>query len=79
VRVVTDSAGFEPAKVTIAVGGTVTWYNPEHEVHNITSDDGLFEADISGEATYEFTFDKAGTYQYHDKDNPTRVGTIIVV
>lgn len=84
------SSGFSPRSVTIKVGDTVRWTNnsgsraypapvfhPTHRAYaGIWDDDGTGQ--IANGQTYSFTFDTAGTYQYHDHLRPERTGTVIV-
>ena len=65
---------FEPRRVDIAVGDTVTWVNEEAMEHNImTYPDGYpegaegFESPFLEKAgeTWSYTFDREGVYEYH--------------
>lgn len=79
-------AGFEPQTITIKVGTKVTWVNKSGETATINSDPhpthtlwpflnlGRFEDGASVSAT----FDKAGTYTYHNHLNPSQTGTVVV-
>ena len=40
--------------------------------------DGLFDQKVEFEKTFEFTFDKAGTYKYFCAIHPGMVGTVVV-
>ena len=69
---------FKPESVTIDVGTTVTWSQKDPGAHTVTSGtveqgtggvtakpDGTFDSgDIATGDTFEFTFDRAGTYSY---------------
>ena len=63
---VTDS-GFNPASVTVPVGGTVTWTDSGANVHTATSTGGIqtpFDSGgLSAGQAYSFTFTVPGTYQ----------------
>ena len=74
-----------PYEATVAVGATVTWSNDDTAAHTVTSgsvnagptgifDSGLFMAG----ATFEFTFDEAGTYDYFCMVHPWMTGIIHV-
>jgi plastocyanin len=75
---------FEPKKLTVTEGTSVTWNNSEG-VHTVKSDTGLFISKTlnAGEKfTYQFT--KAGTYPYHctfhgASGGERMAGTIVVV
>lgn len=81
------SDGFNPTTVTIKEGEMVTWMNSDSSSHTVNSDThpshtlfpilntvGLVK---SGEKK-SLTFDKTGTYTYHDHLNSSLKGTIIV-
>jgi plastocyanin len=55
---------FRPATVTIAQGGTVTWYNDHSEPHTASGAGGINSGDLDRDERYSHTFDKAGTYDY---------------
>ena len=74
-----------PYEVTVAQGATVTWSNDDSAAHTVTSgtvdagvtsvfDSGLFMAG----ATYEFTFDETGTFDYFCMVHPWMTGVIKV-
>lgn len=61
---------FEPASITVSVGGTVNWYWPVGSAgHNIVPDDGNAPATSGAPAAYpkflSFTFANPGVYRYH--------------
>lgn len=77
---------FIPSKVTVPVGTTVTWSNTDVVAHTVTSgsaelgltelfDTGIFMAD----ATFEYTFEEAGTYDYFCIVHPWMVGMVDVI
>ncbi len=71
---------FQPASLTVGVGGTVTWANNDGDEHTVTANDGLFDSGIfGGGATYSRTFGSAGTYAYFCIIHPDMTGTITVV
>ena len=74
-----------PYEAIVATGTTVTWSNDDTAAHTVTSgsisagttgvfDSGLF---MSG-ATFEFTFEDAGTYDYFCMVHPWMTGIIKV-
>lgn len=79
-------AGFEPGTITVKVGTKVTWVNKSGETATVTSavhpthllypflNLGTFN---DGESL-SVTFDKAGTYKYHNHLNPGQTGEVVV-
>jgi plastocyanin len=72
------SSSFTPAQLTIEVGETVTWNNTDSMLHTVTSDDGLFDANVQPGSSFTYTFDTAGTYAYVCTIHPGMTGTIVV-
>ncbi|HET6517760.1 MAG TPA: plastocyanin/azurin family copper-binding protein, partial [Nitrosopumilaceae archaeon] len=71
--------------VTIQKGGTVTWSNDDTAAHTVTSGgptagpSGMFDSSlVMGGKTFQFTFDKAGTYDYFCMVHPWMTGTVKV-
>jgi plastocyanin len=54
-----------PDPITVTAGTTVTWTSEEFDVHNITSDDGLFNRDLAIGDSFSYTFNEPGTFIYH--------------
>jgi plastocyanin len=81
------SSGFSPKDIEINVGDTVTWDNKDskahwpasdnHPTHTLYSEFDALRGIGSGEE-YSFTFDKKGSWEYHDHMNPSLTGTITV-
>jgi plastocyanin len=71
---------FTPSEVSVATGGTVTWTNNDTVGHDVTGDD--FKSGDSGAMqngdTFEFTFDKAGSFDYVCTVHPGMKGTVTV-
>ncbi len=78
--------GFSPTSLTIKAGQTVTWVNKSGEAATInsaphpvhTSYPPLNLGNFPDGGTLSLTFDKPGTYGYHNHLNPSEQGTIIV-
>ena len=74
-----------PYNVTIGVGGTVVWTNDDTAAHTVTSGlpspgpSGIFDSSLfmSG-ASYEFTFDESGEYDYFCMVHPWMIGKVTV-
>ncbi len=72
---------FTPDNITIPAGTKVVWTNNDSVSHTVTGDDtsGPLKSDLIPQGkTFEFTFDKAGTYAYHCTPHPFMKGTITV-
>jgi plastocyanin len=56
---------FEPKKLTVTEGATVTWINKEG-VHTVRSDSDVFiSKTLKAGDSFQYQFTKAGTYPYH--------------
>ncbi len=74
-----------PASVTVNVGDTVEWVNSDTAAHTVTSGSpangpsGVFDSSlVMGGATYAFTFDEAGSYDYFCMVHPWMIGDVQV-
>ncbi|MDH5430907.1 MAG: plastocyanin/azurin family copper-binding protein [Nitrosopumilus sp.] len=74
-----------PYSITILVGDVVQWNNPDSAAHTVTSGnisdghDGMFDSGLfMAGGTFEFTFDKAGTYDYFCMVHPWMTGKVTV-
>lgn len=81
----TSNACFSPASLTINAGDTVEWPNVDTAAHTVTSGSpangpsGVFDSSlIMGGASFENTFDEAGSYDYFCMVHPWMVGNIQV-
>lgn len=78
--------GFSPATLTVKAGTTVTWVNKSgtdatvnsnpHPIH--TAYLPLNLGNFSDGATLSLSFDKPGTYGYHNHLDASQKGTIVV-
>lgn len=72
---------FSPAMITVKKGTTVTWTNKDSTTHTVTESDGQSgpaSGDVTPGSTYSYTFNTAGTYQYHCSIHPEMIGTVVV-
>lgn len=60
--------GFEPDRLTIDPGDTVTWTNKDSTQHQIVPDQGAFPASpaLQANQAYSYRFVKSGTFSYRD-------------
>ena len=69
---------FNPASVTVAVGGVVTWANADGTDHTVTFNDGPDCGRLAQGASVSRTFDAAGSFAYHCTIHPSMKGTVVV-
>lgn len=76
---------FIPSSVTVAVGGTVTWFNGDTAAHTVTSGtttdrpDGIFDSSLFlADASFSHTFEEEGVYDYFCIVHPWMTGTVKV-
>ncbi len=70
---------FAPTSVTVAAGTTVKWKNLDGEPHTVRAVDGSFKSEaLDQNDSFDFKFDKPGTYRYVCSIHPQMVGTIVV-
>jgi plastocyanin len=71
---------FNPGKVTVDKGGTVTWTNDDSVGHDVTGD-GFKSGSaggIQGGQSFKHTFNKAGKFAYVCTVHPGMKGTVTV-
>lgn len=71
---------FEPARLVVPIGTTVTWTNRDEEPHVVTSVGSGFRSSPALDTNdhYSATFRKPGTYAYFCSIHPQMTGTIVV-
>jgi plastocyanin len=70
---------FSPQVLEIPVGTTVTWTNSDTSQHTATANDGSFDSGILAQgASFSFTFDTPGTFDYICSLHPNMTGQIVV-
>jgi len=77
---------FIPSSVSISTGSTVVWMNDDTAAHTVTSGgpaggpDGIFDSSlVMGGASFEVTFDDAGSIDYFCMVHPWMTGTVNVI
>jgi len=75
-----DAQLFQPASVTLTVGGVVQWTGSGTKMHDITFDIApeLSSGTINPGGTYEIKFTVAGTYPYRCAIHPGMNGSLTV-
>jgi plastocyanin len=68
---------FAPKTLAVPVGTTVTWNNHDGDAHTVTGA-GLKSKSFGMDATYSYTFTKAGTFAYVCSLHPQMKGTVVV-
>ena len=73
------STGFSPSSISINHGDQVSWKNNDKVDHQVVADDGSFASPIlhAGQS-YTATFNRAGTFRYHDSYAANHTGKITV-
>ena len=81
----TSNACYLPASITINAGDTVEWENTDTAAHTVTGGSpsngpsGVFDSSlIMAGASFENTFDDAGSYDYFCMVHPWMVGNVQV-
>jgi plastocyanin len=70
---------FDPTSLDIAAGTTVTWTNQDSTPHTATGDGDTFNSDrLEQGASFSFTFEAPGTYNYYCEYHANMTGTINV-
>jgi plastocyanin len=77
---------YVPNPAEVKVGESITWTNTDSQIHTVTSgavgseDSGsVFDSSIlSPKATFDFTFDTAGEYDYYCTLHPQMFGKVVV-
>jgi amicyanin len=70
---------FNPQRVTVKAGTTVTWINDDDIPHTVASSTKAFKSKVlDSEDKFSFTFTTAGVYEYFCSLHPHMTGTIVV-
>ena len=79
VEAVIEGFAFSPGTIEIKVGTTVTWTNNDSAPHTVTSSDGMLDSGrLEQGATFSYTFDTAGSFDYFCEFHPNMTGTVVV-
>ena len=70
---------FQPSRMTVEPGTTVTWVNEDETPHTITDKDKTFRsAALDTNDRFSYTFTQPGDFTYFCTLHPMMVGTIVV-
>jgi len=70
---------FEPSTITITVGRPVHWFNDDALPHTVSATDGSWDSgNLAPGASFDHTFDAAGSYPYLCRYHPGMAGSIEV-
>jgi len=80
---------FQPQRIEVKVGETVTWKNYDLTDHTVTAQVKPAQPDAQEKAmfdsgplkpgeTFQFTFPKAGTFEYYCQMHKGMTGTVVV-
>ncbi len=70
---------FQPSRLAVRVGDTVTWINSGPSAHTTTNQDGLWDSGVLNPGSFfQFTFTTAGRFPYVCAIHPFMHGTILV-
>jgi plastocyanin len=83
VQVVMRNIAYMPQEITVPPGTTVVWTNEDAFQHTVTSGtrgdpSGLFDQSLAAGASFSFTFDEPGTYNYYCRIHGNMNGTVVV-
>ncbi len=74
-----DNFRFAPQTVTVKRGTTVTWTNRDDMPHTVVSEGKEFASGaLDTDATFSYTFEKAGTFDYFCSIHPRMTGRVVV-
>ena len=70
---------FQPQTLNVTVGTTVVWTNKDGVSHTVTGNGNAFDSgNLSGNETFEFTFNEAGAFDYFCRFHRDMTGRIVV-
>ncbi|MBS1919315.1 MAG: cupredoxin domain-containing protein [Bacteroidetes bacterium] len=69
-----------PVNTSVKKGTVVKWYNQDGYAHTVTSDDGnsFDSGNLASGATFSYTANTVGTFQYHCNIHTGMKGTLTV-
>ena len=80
VQVTIQQMRFNPPRVVVKKGSTVSWQQADRMPHDVVADDGGFASPRMRQGdTFSHTFEKAGTYNYYCSLHRQMRGQVVVV
>ncbi len=86
--VIYDGTKFTPSTMTVKQGDSITFVNDStggmsvasdpHPAHTIYPEFDQYKTSAKGQKTFTFTFEKIGTWGYHNHLNSSAVGSVTV-
>src|SRR5690349_14468095 len=74
-----DNFTFNPQRITVKAGTTVTWTNADDIPHTVASSAKVFKSKtLDTDDKFSFTFATPGVYEYFCSLHPHMVGAIVV-
>ena len=74
-----DNFTFNPQRITVKAGTTVTWTNKDDIPHAVVASASAFRSKaLDTDDSYSFTFTTPGTYEYFCSLHPHMTGTVVV-
>jgi amicyanin len=79
IEVKIENFTFNPQRITVKAGDTVTWVNHDDIPHTVTSKTLVFRSKaLDTDDKFSFTFATPGTYVYFCALHPMMTGSIVV-
>jgi amicyanin len=79
IAITIDNFTFNPQKLTVKAGTTVTWTNMDDIPHAIAAVSKQFKSKtLDTDDAYSFTFTTPGSYEYFCSLHPHMTGTVVV-
>jgi len=74
-----DNFTFNPQRITVKAGATVTWTNKDDIPHAVAATGRAFKSKVlDTDNSYSFTFNMPGNYAYFCSLHPHMTGTVVV-
>jgi len=74
-----DNFTFDPPRLTVKAGTTVTWYNEDDIPHTVAAVGKHFRSKaLDTDGNFSFTFTIPGSYEYFCSLHPHMTGVIVV-